>query len=52
LAIFNLSKSRFDSLEVQEAFDSLLRSETSYLIENLVEYRNIKENDFENLAEL
>lgn len=50
-AIFDLSKSRFDSLGVQEAFDALLRGETSYIIEDLVEYGGMEQEDAENLAE-
>lgn len=50
-AIFDLSKSRFDSLGIQEAFDALLRGDTSYMIDDLVEYGNMKEEDAENLVE-
>ena len=50
-AIFDLSKSRFDSLGIQEAFDALLRGDTSYMIEDLVEYGGMEQEDAENLAE-
>lgn len=50
-AIFDLSKSRFDSLGVQEAFDVLLRGETSYMIEDLVEYGGMEQEDAENLVD-
>jgi hypothetical protein len=50
-AIFNLNKSRFDSLGVQEAFDALLRGETSYMIDDLVEYGDMEQEDAENLVE-
>ena len=50
-AIFDLGKSRFDSLGIQEAFDSLLRGETSYIIEDLVEYGGMEQEDAKNLAE-
>lgn len=50
-AIFDLSKSRFDSLSVQEAFDALLRGDTSYIIYDLVEYGDMEQEDAENLAE-
>ena len=50
-AIFDLSKSRFDSLGIQEAFDALLRGDTSYMIEDLVEYGGMVEEDAENLVE-
>ena len=50
-AIFDLSKSRFDSLGIQEAFDALLRGDTSYMIEDLVEYGGMEQDDAENLAD-
>jgi len=50
-AIFDLSKSRFDSLGIQEAFDALLRGETSYIIDDLVEYGDIEQEDAKNLVE-
>ena len=50
-AIFDLSKSRFDSLGIQEAFDALLRGDTSYMIEDLVEYGGMVQEDAENLVE-
>ena len=50
-AIFDLSKSRFDSLGIQEAFSALLAGETSYMIEDLVEYGGMEQEDAENLAE-
>ena len=50
-SIFDLSKSRFDSLGIQEAFDALLRGETSYIIDDLVEYGGMEQEDAENLAE-
>lgn len=50
-AIFDLSKSRFDSLAIQEAFDALLRGDTSYMIEDLVEYGGMEQEDAENLVE-
>jgi hypothetical protein len=37
-AKFNLNTSRFDSMGVQEAFDALLRGETSYMLSDLIEY--------------
>jgi hypothetical protein len=36
--VFDLSKSRFDSLSVQEAFDANYKGMPSYLIEDLLEY--------------
>jgi len=50
-AFFDLSKSRFDSLGIQEAFDALLRGDTSYIIEDLVEYGGMEQEDAENLVE-
>jgi hypothetical protein len=50
-AVFDLSKSRLDSLGIQEAFDALLRGETSYIIYDLVEYGGMEQEDAENLAE-
>jgi hypothetical protein len=50
-AIFDLSKSRFDSLGIQEAFDALLRGDTSYIIDDLVEYGDMEQEAAENLAE-
>ena len=50
-AIFDLSKSRFDSLGIQEAFDALLRGDTSYMIEDLVDYGGMEQAEAENLAE-
>jgi len=50
-SIFDLSKSRFDSLGIQEAFDALLRGETSYMIDDLVEYGGMEQEDAENLTE-
>lgn len=50
-AIFDLSKSRFDSLGIQEAFDALLRGDTSYMIDDLVEYGGMEQEDAENLVE-
>lgn len=50
-AIFDLSKSRFDSLGIQEAFDALLRGDTSYLINDLVEYGDMEQEDAEILIE-
>jgi len=50
-AIFDISKSRFDSLSIQEAFDALLRGDTSYIVEDLVEYGGMDESDAENLVE-
>lgn len=50
-AIFDLSKSRFDSLGIQEAFDALLRGETSYMIDDLVEFGDMEQEDAENLVE-
>jgi len=49
-AIFDLSKSRYDSLGIQEVFDALLRGETSYMIEDLVEYGGMEQDDAENLV--
>lgn len=37
-AIFDLKKSQYDSLGVQEVFDALLKGETSYMIDDLIEY--------------
>ena len=51
MTIFDLSESRFDSLGIQEAFDALLRGDTSYMIDDLVEYGGMKHEDAENLAE-
>ena len=48
--IFDISKSRFDSIGVQEAFDALFRGETSYIIEDLLEYNSdyfIDSDDYE-----
>lgn len=50
-AIFDLRKSRFDSLGIQEAFDALLRGDTSYMIEDLVEYGGMEHDDAENLVD-
>mgnify|MGYP003440344643 FL=1 len=48
---FDLSKSIFDSLGIQEAFDALLRGDTSYMIEDLVEYGGMEMEDAENLVD-
>lgn len=48
---FDLRKSRFDSLGIQEAFDALLRGDTFYMIEDLVEYGGMEYENAENLAE-
>lgn len=50
-AIFDISKSRFDSLSVQEAFDALLRGDTSYMFEDLVEYGGMDESEAEYMIE-
>ena len=50
-AFFDLSKSRFDSLGIQEAFDALLRGETSYMIEDLVDYGDMEQEEAEDLVE-
>jgi len=50
-AIFDLSKSRFDSLGIQEAFDALLRGDTSYIIEDLVEYGGMEQEEAESLVD-
>lgn len=50
-AIFDISKSRFDSLGIQEAFDSLFRGETSYMIEDLFEYGDMDQEDADELVE-
>lgn len=50
-AIFDLSKSRFDSLGIQEAFDVLLRGDTSYMIDDLVEYGGMEQEDAEVLVD-
>lgn len=50
-AIFDISKSRFDSLGIQEAFDALLRGDTSYIIDDLVDYGGMDKDDAENLVE-
>lgn len=42
---YDLNKSRFDSLSVQEAFDALLRGETGYIKEDL-ENRNEDYDDY------
>lgn len=51
-AIFDLSKSRFDSLGIQEAFDALLRQDTSYMIEDLIEYGGMDKDDAEKLVDI
>lgn len=50
-AIFDLSKSRFDSLGVQEVFDAMYRGETSYLIDDLVEYGGMEQEEAELLVD-
>ena len=50
-AIFDMSTSRFDSMSVQEAFDACLRGDTSYLIEDLIEYKDMDENEASELVE-
>lgn len=41
--IYDLSESRFDSISIQEAIDAMLRGETSYIIEDLIEYGSYDE---------
>ncbi len=50
-AIFDMSKSRLDSLSVQEAFDALLRGDVSYIKDDLVEYAEMDEDEADNLVE-
>ena len=50
-AIFDLNKSRFDSLGIQEAFEALLRGDTSYMIEDLVEYGGMEQEEAESLVD-
>ena len=50
-AIFDLSKSRFDSLGIQESFEALLRGDTSYMIEDLVEYGGMEQEEAESLVD-
>lgn len=50
-AIFNMNTTRLDSLGVQELFDNLLRGSTGYMIEDLVEYAEMEEDEAEELAE-
>ncbi|MCK9417646.1 hypothetical protein M0Q97_13470 [Candidatus Dojkabacteria bacterium] len=50
-AFFDLENSRFDSLGIQEAFDALLRGDTSYIIDDLVEYGDMEYEDAEILVE-
>jgi hypothetical protein len=49
--IFDLSKSRFDSLGIQEAFDALLRQDGAYIIEDLVEYGDMEQEGAEELVD-
>lgn len=49
---FDLSKSRFDSLGIQEAFDALFRGETSYLINDLLEYNDEYNEDYDLVEDL
>ena len=49
--IFDLSKSRFDSLSVQEAFDAMFRGDTSYIIDDLIEYGGMEQEDAENIVD-
>lgn len=48
---FNMNTSRLSSIEVQEAFDAVLRGDFGYLIEDLVEYAGVDEDVAENLAD-
>lgn len=50
-AIFDMNNSRLDSLGVQELFDNLLRGSTGDMIEDLVNYAGMEEDDAEDLAE-
>lgn len=50
-AIFDMNTSRFDSMSVQEAFDACLRGDTSYLIEDLIEYKDMGEDKASELVE-
>jgi hypothetical protein len=43
-AIFDMRTSHFDSLGIQEAFDAMLRGDTSYLIDDLINYGEIEED--------
>ena len=49
-AIYDISKSRFDSLSIQEAFDALLRQNPGYIIEDLIDYGDMAKEDAEKLA--
>jgi hypothetical protein len=50
-AIFNLNKSRLDSLGVQELFDAFLRGETSYMLEDLIDNGGMEEDVAEQLID-
>lgn len=50
-AVYDMRKSRFDSLGIQEAFDAFLRGETSYLIEDMIEYGDMLEEDANKLVD-
>jgi len=47
---FDLSKSRFDSLSIQEAFDALFRESGSYLIDDLIDHYDMEQNEAEVLV--
>jgi hypothetical protein len=42
--IYDLAESRFDSISIQEAIDAMLRGETSYIINDLIEYGGYEED--------
>ena len=42
---WDMSNTRFDSLSVQEAFDALLKDETGWVQEDLVEYQDMDEDE-------
>ena len=50
-AIFDMNTSRFDSMSVQEAFDACLRGDVSYLVDDLVDYKDMDEDDASELVE-
>jgi hypothetical protein len=50
-AIFDLRKSRLDSLGVQELFDAFLKGETSYMLNDLVDYGDMETEEAELLID-
>lgn len=50
-AIFDLKYSRFDSLGIQESFDALLRGDVQYMIDDLVDYGGMEQDDAESLVD-